>query len=180
MDSGPGSVRRRAPFLLALAAASVLVGACSASISPGTSAVGSPSLAPSGPSGSASATAATASATPSVPGSASPAPSPPGSPAMSAMPFSLSSSAFAAGAAIPRRYTCDGPDVSPPLAWAGAPTGTAAFLLVVDDPDANGFVHWVVADLPAATSSVAEGASGHLGPAVEGRNGFGRIGWGGP
>lgn len=99
---------------------------------------------------------------------------------MSTMPFSLSSSAFAAGAAIPRRYTCDGPDVSPPLAWAGAPAGTGAFLLVVDDPDANGFVHWVVADVPAATTSVAEGASGHLGPAVEGRNGFGRIGWGGP
>jgi Raf kinase inhibitor-like YbhB/YbcL family protein len=99
---------------------------------------------------------------------------------MSTVPFRLSSSAFPAGEAIPRRYSCDGPDVSPPLAWSGAPAGTAAFVLVVDDPDANGFVHWIVADLPAATTSLAEGASGHLSPAVEGRNGFGRIGYGGP
>jgi Raf kinase inhibitor-like YbhB/YbcL family protein len=99
---------------------------------------------------------------------------------MSTQPFVLSSAAFAAGAAIPRRYSCDGPDVSPPLAWTGAPTATAAFLLVVDDPDAKGFIHWVVADLPADTTSLGEGASGHLAPAVEGRNGFGKVGWGGP
>ncbi|HYM84434.1 MAG TPA: YbhB/YbcL family Raf kinase inhibitor-like protein [Candidatus Dormibacteraeota bacterium] len=99
---------------------------------------------------------------------------------MSTAPFSLSSSAFAAGSAIPRQFTCDGPDVSPPLAWSGAPAGTNAFLLVVDDPDANGFVHWVAIDLPGTTASMAQGASGHLAPATEGRNGFGRIGWGGP
>jgi Raf kinase inhibitor-like YbhB/YbcL family protein len=99
---------------------------------------------------------------------------------MSTQPFVLSSSAFAAGSAIPRRFSCDGPDVSPPLAWTGTPAGTAAFLLVVDDPDAKGFIHWVVADLPGGTLSLDEGASGHLAPAVEGRNGFGRIGWGGP
>ena len=99
---------------------------------------------------------------------------------MSSVPFGISSSAFVAGTSIPRRYTCDGPDVSPPLSWTGAPAGTAAYLLIVDDPDASGFVHWVVADLPATTSSLAKGASGHLAPAVEGRNGFGRIGWGGP
>jgi Raf kinase inhibitor-like YbhB/YbcL family protein len=99
---------------------------------------------------------------------------------MSTEPFALSSSAFATGAPIPSRYTCDGPDVSPPLAWTGVPQGTAAFLLIVDDPDANGFVHWVVADLPATATTLSEGASGHVAPAVEGRNGFGRIGWGGP
>ncbi len=99
---------------------------------------------------------------------------------MSNAPFTLTSSAFAAGAAIPSRYTCDGPDVSPPLAWTGVPAGTAAFLLIVDDPDANGFVHWVVVDLPGGNVSIAQDASGHLAPAVEGRNGFGKIGWGGP
>ncbi len=99
---------------------------------------------------------------------------------MSTAPFTVSSSAFDAGGAIPRRYTCDGPDVSPPLTWSGVPSGAAAFLLIVDDPDANGFVHWVVADLPASMTSLADGASGRLAPAVEGRNGFGKIGWGGP
>lgn len=99
---------------------------------------------------------------------------------MSTAPFALASSAFAPGASIPSRYTCDGPDVSPPLAWTGTPAGTAAFMLVVDDPDAHGFIHWVVADLPPTTASLSEGASGHVAPAVEGRNGFGKIGWGGP
>ncbi len=99
---------------------------------------------------------------------------------MPTVPFTLSSSAFPDGSSIPRAYTCDGANVSPPLAWSGAPDGTAAFLLVVDDPDANGFIHWVVADLAGDSRSVAQGASGHLAPAVEGRNGFGRIGWGGP
>ncbi len=100
---------------------------------------------------------------------------------MSSVPFALSSSAFAPNGAIPRRYTCDGPDISPPLAWAGAPDGTAALALIVDDPDAKGFVHWVVADLAAAaTGSLPEGASGHLAPAVEGRNDFGKLGYGGP
>ncbi len=99
---------------------------------------------------------------------------------MSTAPFTLSSSAFDVGGAIPRRYSCDGPDVSPPLSWSGSPAGTAAFLLVVEDPDARDFVHWLVSDLGSATTSIAEGASGHLSPAVEGRNGFGRIGWGGP
>ena len=94
--------------------------------------------------------------------------------------FGLSSSAFAAGASIPGRYTGDGRDGSPPLAWIGVPPGTAAFLLVVDDPDANGFVHWVVADVQSTTTALAEGASGHVTPAIEGRNGFGKIGWGGP
>ena len=66
-----------------------------------------------------------------------------------------------------------------PLAWSGAPAGTAAFALIVDDPDARGFVHWVVFDVPAEQASLAEGASGGAGLG-EGRNDFGRRGWGGP
>lgn len=96
--------------------------------------------------------------------------------------FTLSSSAFADGGAVPRQYTCDGPDISPPLAWEGAPAEASAFALIVDDPDAHGFVHWVVVDLPGGSEgSLAEGASGRLAaPVVEGRNDFGRRGYAGP
>jgi Raf kinase inhibitor-like YbhB/YbcL family protein len=73
---------------------------------------------------------------------------------------SVSSTAFGRGGAIPARYTCDGSKVSPPLSWSGGPSGTRAWAVVVDDPDAphGTFVHWVVLDLPASVRSVAEGA----------------------
>lgn len=93
--------------------------------------------------------------------------------------LSLTSQAFVEGGSIPSRHSCDGPDVSPPLAWAGGPAGTAAFALVVDDPDARGFVHWVAFDIPGDRLSLAEGASG-TGGFGQGRNDFGRVGWGGP
>jgi len=93
--------------------------------------------------------------------------------------LSLVSTSFADGAAIPGRYTCDGVDVSPALAWTGAPAGTAALALLVDDPDARGFVHWVAYDIAAEPAGLPEGASGRGGFA-EGRNDFGRTGWGGP
>ena len=64
--------------------------------------------------------------------------------------FTLTSTAFAAGDMIPRRFTCDGEDVSPDLEWSGAPAGTVALALVVDDPDARGWVHWLVLDVPGA------------------------------
>jgi Raf kinase inhibitor-like YbhB/YbcL family protein len=74
--------------------------------------------------------------------------------------LTVSSRAFAAGAAIPARYTCAGRDTSPPLAWSRPPAGTAELALVVDDPDAPGgtFVHWVVAHLDPAAGGLAEGA----------------------
>ena len=78
--------------------------------------------------------------------------------------FTLSSSAFASGGAIPKRYTCDDANVSPPLAWSGAPTGTKSFALIVDDPDAPDpaapkrvYVHWVLYDIPATVTELAEG-----------------------
>jgi Raf kinase inhibitor-like YbhB/YbcL family protein len=100
--------------------------------------------------------------------------------------FSLKSPAFPPGDSIPRRHTCEGEDVSPPLRWSAAPEGTAAFALIVADRDARGFVHWVVADIPAGTSELAEGlnpgsiVAGSSAAPTEGRNDFGRQGWGGP
>ena len=95
--------------------------------------------------------------------------------------FELTSTAFDEGGAIPSRHTCDGEDVSPDLSWQGAPDDTVAFALLVDDPDARGFVHWVACDLPgSASGSLAEGASTAGGAPQQGRNDFGRVGWGGP
>ena len=101
--------------------------------------------------------------------------------------FTLASPAFQNGDSIPRRHTCDGPDVSPPLDWVAPPAGVASFALIVEDPDAPGgtFIHWVLYDLPSATASLPEGVpkSGELpqlGGAKQGRTSFGRIGYGGP
>jgi Raf kinase inhibitor-like YbhB/YbcL family protein len=88
--------------------------------------------------------------------------------------LTVTGAAFSEGGTIPGRHTCDGADVSPPLAWSGAPEGTAAYALIVDDPDARGWIHWLAADLEV--TELAEG--GALG--IEGRNDFGRTGWGGP
>lgn len=95
--------------------------------------------------------------------------------------FSLSSSEFAEGQPIPRRYACDGDDVSPPLSWSGAPGDTAALALVMDDPDARGFVHWVVFDMTASASgSLPAGWSSSPDAPPQGTNSFGRPGYGGP
>lgn len=103
------------------------------------------------------------------------------------MAFELTSSAFESGGAIPSRYTCDGEDVSPPLAWGDPPEGTKTYALIVDDPDAPGgtFVHWVVYDVPGHFGDLPEDVGGaqrleNLGEAKQGENGFGDVGWGGP
>jgi Raf kinase inhibitor-like YbhB/YbcL family protein len=100
----------------------------------------------------------------------------------------LTSSAFKNGDSIPTRFTCDGADQSPPLAWTGAPANTAAFALIVEDPDAPGgtFIHWVIYDIPASATSLPEGVTkgdvvAQLGNARQGRTGFGGSpGYGGP
>ena len=94
--------------------------------------------------------------------------------------MALTSGAFQEGALIPRRYTCDGENISPPLRWTGVPQGAAELAIVVEDPDAPGetFVHWVVYGIPAGAAAVAEGEI--PAGAAEGTNGFGRTGWGGP
>lgn len=99
--------------------------------------------------------------------------------------MTVASDVFAEGETIPVQYTCEGGNVSPPLRWTGAPAGTKAFALIVDDPDAPGgtFTHWVLYNLPATEASLAEGASpaGALpGGTTEGRNSFGKNGYGGP
>jgi hypothetical protein len=103
--------------------------------------------------------------------------------------FTLSSTAFGAGGAIPGRFTCKGADISPPLDWRDAPATTRSFALVVDDPDAPDpaapkrvWVHWVVYGIPAETSALPEGASPRALPAGarEGQNDGGRVGYSGP
>lgn len=96
-------------------------------------------------------------------------------------PFSLASAAFHDGGAIPRRFTCDGENVSPDLTWKGAPDGTRALVLEVIDPDARDFVHWLVYDLtgtPAGGLPVGVSASPDAPP--QGTNSFGKRGYGGP
>jgi Raf kinase inhibitor-like YbhB/YbcL family protein len=94
--------------------------------------------------------------------------------------FTLTSTAFAPRTGIPTRYTCDGADVSPPLAWSGAPAGTASLVLIVHDPDA-GFLHWLAYEIPGAPSgSLPEAIPASARTPVQGRNGFGKIGYGGP
>jgi Raf kinase inhibitor-like YbhB/YbcL family protein len=92
----------------------------------------------------------------------------------------LTSSAFAEGGEIPRRYTCEGEDVSPPLAWGGVPEGTRSFVLIADDPDAPGgvWVHWVLYDLPGKIRSLPEGNPASLG--TRGTTDFRRAAYGGP
>lgn len=101
------------------------------------------------------------------------------------MPLQLTSAAFTEGSPIPAHYTCDGRDVSPPLRWSGAPEGVRSFALIADDPDAPAgtWVHWVLYDLPAGASELPEGvppAESVAGGGRQGRNDFGRLGYGGP
>lgn len=102
-----------------------------------------------------------------------------------AMSFSLRSPEWKAGENIPRQFTCDGENVSPPLQWAAAPVGTQSLSLVVEDPDAPGgtFIHWVLYDLRPGTGKLPENVppSGELADgARQGRNSFGQVGYGGP
>jgi Raf kinase inhibitor-like YbhB/YbcL family protein len=96
--------------------------------------------------------------------------------------MTLTSSAFADGSPIPRRFTCDGANVSPPLAWTGTPSGTASLALIVHDPDApSDFVHWVVYDInPATFDGLPEGWSGTSDAAPQGDNDRGDPAWTGP
>jgi len=99
--------------------------------------------------------------------------------------FKLTSSAFKNNEQIPRKYTCEGQDISPPLKWEGYPAGTKSFALIVEDLDAPGgvFTHWIMYNIPAGVSELKEGvkpveelSSG----AMQGVNDFKKIGYGGP
>lgn len=96
------------------------------------------------------------------------------------MVLSVLSPAFQEGNRIPTKYTCQGQDISPPLAWGEPPEGTQSFALILDDPDAPGgvFTHWVLFNIPSDSRELPEAVlpSG----ALQGKNDFGRIGYGGP
>ena len=69
----------------------------------------------------------------------------------------ISSPVFSNGADIPRKYTCDGENVAPPLEWSGVPDQTKSVAVICDDPDAPSgtFTHWVLYDIPASTHTLA-------------------------
>jgi Raf kinase inhibitor-like YbhB/YbcL family protein len=92
-------------------------------------------------------------------------------------PFTLTSSAFAEGQPIPSEYTCDGADRQLPVSWSGVPEGTAELALIQHDPDAGGFVHWVVVGIPADATSLDEQLPDG---ARHGTNDFGRTRYSGP
>ena len=97
--------------------------------------------------------------------------------------FTLTSSAFGNGAAIPTQFTCDGAGQSPPLAWSDPPAGTHSLALVIDDPDAprGTFHHWGAYDIPASLRSLDAGA-GNSGaaPFAQAVNDAGNVGYKGP
>lgn len=101
----------------------------------------------------------------------------------------LSSPAFTDSGEIPRQFTCDGADVSPPLAWSGVPAEAKSLVLIVDDPDAPDpaaprmtWVHWVLYNLPPSTNGLKEGVRSPDLPlgTLEGVNDWKRTGYGGP
>src|SRR5437660_9545733 len=105
-----------------------------------------------------------------------------------AMTLKITSSAFQQGGSIPAKYTCEGQDVSPPLAWAGALGSARSIAMIVDDPDAPDpakpervYVHWVAYNIPVG-ASLAENASKSGMPkgAVQGKNDWGKPQYGGP
>lgn len=105
------------------------------------------------------------------------------------MSLVLTSTAFSDQQKIPRQYTCEGEDISPPLAWSGVPEGARSLVLIVDDPDAPDpqapkmvYVHWLLYNLPADSSGLPEDISSAGLPAgtLEGINDWKRPGYGGP
>ena len=99
--------------------------------------------------------------------------------------MNLTSDAFQSGEMIPKQFTCDGPDISPALCWVDSPADTLRFALIVDDPDAPAgtWVHWLLYDLAGDNKSLAENlpkTEKLSNGARQGRNDFGRIGYGGP
>ncbi|RQS63641.1 YbhB/YbcL family Raf kinase inhibitor-like protein [Burkholderia sp. Bp8963] len=103
--------------------------------------------------------------------------------------MTLTSQAFQAGGEIPKRYTCKGADVSPPLAWSGVPANAKSLVLIVDDPDAPDpaaprmtWVHWVVYNIPPTAAGLPEGVAANALPAgtLQGVNDFQHTAYGGP
>lgn len=105
------------------------------------------------------------------------------------MAFSIQSSEFEHGAAIPKIYTCQGDDISPPISWEGVPEGTQSLALIVHDPDVPSpdkpvriWVHWVLYNISADTTALSPHMTSAQLPAatLEGKNDWNRTGYGGP
>jgi len=101
------------------------------------------------------------------------------------MSITIKSSAFKEGELIPKKYTCDGENVSPPLEWSGFPEGTKSFTIICDDPDApmGIWVHWVMYNIPPSINNLKENISFEKvleDGTIQGKNDFGKIGYGGP
>jgi Raf kinase inhibitor-like YbhB/YbcL family protein len=101
------------------------------------------------------------------------------------MEIKLKSTAFKEGEFIPKKYTCDGENVSPPLEWSGIPAATKSIALICDDPDApmGTWVHWVIFNIPASANKLNEKISSHKvleDGTAQGNNDFRKIGYGGP
>lgn len=96
--------------------------------------------------------------------------------------FRIQSPAFDHDSIIPSLYTCDGPNISPPVSWTGAPPETKSLALIVDDPDAprGDWVHWVVFNIPPETSGLEQDHRNLPPGAIQGSNDFGRREYGGP
>jgi Raf kinase inhibitor-like YbhB/YbcL family protein len=101
------------------------------------------------------------------------------------MSMTLTSAAFVHEGTIPSRHTCDGEDLSPPLAFGGVPGGTKSLVLLCDDPDAPAGVwdHWVLFNLSPGTPGLPEGlpaGASYADGSLSGKNSWGRLGYGGP
>jgi Raf kinase inhibitor-like YbhB/YbcL family protein len=95
------------------------------------------------------------------------------------MTLKITSSAFAEGEMIPKKYTCDDENISPHISWSDLPDGTMSLAMIMDDPDApvGIWVHWVLYNIPADQDGLPEGVKG-IG--MEGKNTSGKVGYGGP
>jgi Raf kinase inhibitor-like YbhB/YbcL family protein len=105
------------------------------------------------------------------------------------MALVLTSTAFSPNGSIPKLYTCEGSDISPPLAWSGVPAGTKSLVLILDDPDAPDpqapkltWVHWVLYNIPAGAAALAENEKKQGVPkgTLPGVNDWKKTGYGGP
>jgi len=101
------------------------------------------------------------------------------------MTLEVKSPDFASGGTIPKRFTCEGADLSPALEWSAPPSGTQSFALIADDPDAPAgtWVHWVVFDLPPGLRSLPQAVPKNeqlADGSRQGQNDFGKTGYGGP
>ncbi|WP_263770727.1 YbhB/YbcL family Raf kinase inhibitor-like protein [Propionivibrio soli] len=103
------------------------------------------------------------------------------------MSLTITSSAFAHQGSIPKKHTCEGANVSPPLSWSGVPAGAKSLVLIEDDPDAPDpaapkrvWVHWILYNIPATCEGLPEAVKDLPPGALEGLNDWQRTGYGGP